>query len=123
MMRNMSLLRMPPLESERWFPAADIYEAQNEFIVYVDVSGVDPQNLSVVAEQHSLTVSGVRRVALQGEVDHIHQLEIERGYFKRTIPMPQAVDTSTTSSTCKDGFLVVRLPKQQPKGKVEIKVS
>lgn len=123
MMRNMSFLRVPPLEKERWLPAADVYESDNEIIVCVDVSGVDPQKISVVAEQNILTISGNRRVALQENIKNIHQLEIERGFFKRTISLPVNVDVTETLSLCKDGFLFVRLPKQKKKGKIEIKIS
>lgn len=123
MMRNMSLLRVPPLEKERWFPAADVYESDKEIIVCVDVSGVDPQKISVVAEQNTLTISGDRRVALQENIKTIHQLEIERGSFKRTLSLPTYIEVSETSSFCKDGFLIVRLPKQTKKGKIEVKIS
>ena len=123
MMRNMSILRVPQLEKERWFPAADVYETDNEIIVCVDVSGVDPHKISVVAEQNILTVSGNRRVPLQENIKNIHQLEIERGSFKRIITLPAHINVSKTSSYCKDGFLVVRLPKQQQKGKIEVKIS
>ena len=123
MMRNMSLLRVPPLEKERWFPAADVYESDNEIIVCIDVSGVDPQKISVIAEQDNLTISGDRRVALQENIKNIHQLEIERGFFKRTISLPTHIDVIETSSFCKDGFLIVRLPKQKKKGRIEVKIS
>ena len=99
MMRNMSHLHMPNIESERWFPAADVYESDVEIIVYVDISGVDMHELSVVAEQNSLIVSGERRVFIQDDIKNIHQLEIERGYFKRTISLPASVDVTKTSST------------------------
>ena len=123
MMRNMSLLRMPPLETDRWFPAADVYESKTDIIVYIDVSGVDPQKITVVAEESTLTVSGDRRVVIQDEIQNVHQLEIERGQFKRIISLPVPIDVSNTTSFCRDGFLIVRLPKQKKKGKVEIKVS
>jgi HSP20 family protein len=122
-MRNMSFLRVPPLEKERWFPAADVYESDKELIVCVDVSGVDPQKISVIAEQSTLTISGDRRVAFQEDIKNIHQLEIERGFFKRMISLPTHIDVSATSSFCKDGFLIVRLPKQERKGKIEVKIS
>lgn len=123
MMRNMSFLRVPPLENERWLPAADVYESDHEIIVCVDVSGVDPQNISVIAEQNSLTVSGNRSVVLQENIKNIHQLEIERGSFKRTISMPVDIDVTETLSVCKNGYLFVKLPKQKKKGRFKVKIT
>lgn len=122
MMRNMSLIRMSPLGKNGWFPAADIYESDQELVAYIDVSGSDPQSLSVIAEENALTVSGERNIAIESNVKSIHQLEIERGIFKRTLTLPSPIDVSATTSTCKNGFLIVRLPKQVKKGKIEIAV-
>lgn len=122
MMRNMSLIRMSPLEKNGWFPAADIYESDQEIIVYMDVSGVNPQTLSVIAEETALTVSGERNIKVDTNIKSIHQLEIERGVFKRTLTLPSPIDVSATTSTSKNGFLIVQLPKQKKKGKIEIAV-
>lgn len=122
MMRNMSLIRMSPLGKNGWFPAADIYESDQELVVCMDVSGTDPQSLSVIAEENALTVTGERQIMVDANIKSIHQLEIERGVFKRTLTLPSAIDVSATTSTSKNGFLIVHLPKQKKKGKIEIAV-
>lgn len=124
LLRNMSLQNMAPiLRAGSWFPAVDVYETQAEIIVYMDVSGGDPEKLSVVAEEHLLTVSGERQYPPLTEVSCIHQLEIERGFFERAVPLPRAVDVSLASSVYQHGFLVVTLPLQRRKGKIQIMVA
>lgn len=123
LMRNLSLQRLHPLQNNNWPAAADVYESDEAIIVVMDVSGVDPDNISVVAEGSSVTVSGERRLPVTDKINRIHQLEIERGFFERTLSLPRLIDTSATTSTYKNGFLVIKMPKLTKKGKVRIEIS
>jgi len=124
MLRNMSLPGMGPFFAQEWRPCVDVYETDGAIIVYVDAAGMDPASLSVTAETGCVTVSGIRRRPIQEEkIRRIHQLEIEHGRFSRAIPLPAPIDLQETSSSYRDGLLEIRLPKQQPRGKIEITVS
>ncbi|HIJ77850.1 MAG: Hsp20/alpha crystallin family protein [Desulfobulbaceae bacterium] len=124
MIRNMTLQRMDPiLQSGSWFPAADVYETTSEIYVYIDVSGVDPDKISILAEDTALTVSGVRKYPAPEKVSCIHQLEIERAYFERKILLPKAIDVARTTSEYHHGFLVVTMPLLHRKGKLKIQIT
>lgn len=124
MLRNMSLQWMTPiLDAGSWLPAVDVYETRDAIIVCMDVSGGDPRKLSVVAEEQLVTVSGERQRPSLAEVSSIHQLEIERGFFERAIPLPRAVDVSRVSSEYQHGFLVIILPLQRRQGKIRIRIA
>lgn len=123
MLRNMAMQRPVPLHSGEWTATTDIYETGSDLIVVMDVSGAEPSELSVVAEEMKVRVSGERVYPLPENISCIHQLEIERGYFERTVSLPRAVDVSKTSSAYKNGILVITLPIRKHKGKVQIKVA
>ncbi len=123
MIRNMTFHGGGALQTGTLQAATDVYESEEEVVIFMDVSGVSPENLSVIANETSITVSGERQLPVTEKITRIHQLEIERGYFERTIPFPKAVDPSATSSTYKDGFLIIKMPKVRPKGKIQIKVT
>jgi len=101
--------------------AVDIYESEREVLVYMDVAGVEPEKLSVVLEKNRLTVSGEREFPLL-ELCCIHQLELDYGPFMRTIELPVQIDADHATSICRNGFLVVRMPKIPPRGKVTIPI-
>ena len=106
-----------------WFPAADVYETSSAIIVHMDISGMDPRTLSVIADGTQLTVSGERGYESQDMVSCIHQLEIERGFFERSISLPKSVDVAKAVSESRNGFLRITLPLRHNKGKVKITVG
>lgn len=122
MMRNMSLAKMVNFTSGMWTPAIDIYETEDAVLVYIDVSGVDPEKAGITVDPKAITVSGERRFPHKN-LHNIHQMEIEYGYFQRTVSLPVPVDVANASSALKNGLLIVTLPKLKNKGSIKIKLS
>ncbi|OQX07403.1 MAG: hypothetical protein BWK76_24890 [Desulfobulbaceae bacterium A2] len=123
MLRHLAFGRMPPFEGgSPWRPAADVYETGAEVLAYLDVAGVDPGSLSVMAEGGRLRVSGRRELPPQPELVCVHQLELEFGPFERLLPLPPSVDVSRISSRYQQGLLVIVMPKRTQPEKVRIQV-
>lgn len=122
MLRNLSLPRMG-LHSRVWRPAADIYETEHDLVIYMDTAGIEPDGITVSVERTGVAVSGVRKPPAREKIRCIHQLEMEHGYFERTIALPCAVEVSSASSACRNGILEIRLPKEKPAAQVRIKVD
>jgi HSP20 family protein len=124
MMRNMALPSMVNMQSAHDVrPAVDLYEIDGEFYVYLDVAGVSPEDLEVIVERTSVQVSGLKKLPSQRNVLCVHQLEIEQGAFKRSVSLPAPIDVSKTTSVCKNGILIIRLPKEKAKGKLRITIK
>lgn len=123
MIRSMSFDRSHGFSaSGSWAQAVDIYESEKEILVYMDVSGVDPEKLTVVLERERLTVSGEREFPVL-DLCCIHQLEIDYGPFQRSIRLPAHIDPEAATSVCRHGLLVVRMPKEKKTGRVRIPIS
>jgi HSP20 family protein len=106
-----------------WFPAADMYETASAIVVCIDISGMEADTLAVMVEESRVTVSGRRGYEPQDMVSRIHQLEIECGFFERSIPLPKAVDVAKAVSESKNGFLRITLPLRRNTGKIKISVG
>ena len=117
-MRTFNVTRMRS-SSSLWQPPVDIYESDAELIVFVDVAGIAPERIKLMAEAEMLTITGERKCEITG-VTHVHRLEIEYGQFACRIPLPLPIDVDHTRSEIKDGVLVVRLPIVRRQGSVEI---
>ena len=76
--------------------------------IVVELPGVDPSELQVVAADRVLVVAGVRqRQPLEGRYQ---QMEIEYGPFQRRIPLEEPVDTNAATARYEHGLLTVVLP-------------
>ena len=85
--------------------------------VVVELPGVEPSELQVVAADRVLVVAGVRRrPPLRGRYQ---QMEIEYGTFQRRIPLDEPVDTSAATARYEHGMLTVVLPIAARPPKVE----
>jgi len=76
--------------------------------VIVELPGVDPKSIHVVAADHVLVVAGERcRPKLSGRYQ---QMELEYGPFQRRISLAEPVDTTNATARYEKGLLVVELP-------------
>ena len=95
-----------------WRPSLDLYETDEELTLLVDVSGIQPQDVEVVVESEVVRISGNRCRPLDENVSRVHHMEIDFGPFNQAIRLPIPVDPDGASSTYRDGFLVIHLPKK-----------
>jgi HSP20 family protein len=94
-----------------WQPATDAYETQEEFVVQMDLAGLDPQDIEVLADTDVLVVRGVRRdISVPGK-KHFHEMEIAVGPFSRRVPLSVPVDPRSARATYRNGFLYVKFSK------------
>ena len=83
-------------------------EEPPELMVVVELPGVEPSSIKVVAADRVLVVAGERqRPEMSGRY---RQLEIEYGPFQRRIPLDEPVDASAASARYEHGMLTVTLP-------------
>jgi HSP20 family protein len=93
--------------------------------VVVELPGVDPQTVQVVAGERLLVVAGERtRPRVAGRV--YQQMEIEYGAFQRQVRLGEDVDPTQASARYEHGVLTITLPiaaKAPPAGRVSIAVE
>jgi HSP20 family protein len=109
------------LEAADWYPAADVYENDGEFIVAVDLPGMDRATLDISVDDNRLTIRGKR----MGQDTPPHRGECPRGNFLRTFSMPPSVAQNDIRADYRDGVLQVHLPKraERKSQRIEIKIS
>jgi HSP20 family protein len=112
------------LEHIDWSPAADVYETESEFVIELDLPGIDRRALEVNLDEQRLTVRGER----QPPADLVARREQQRPFgrfLSRFGPLPPNVEQKAIAAEYKDGVLRLRLPKraEQKKGRIKINVS
>ncbi|MCK9996062.1 MAG: Hsp20/alpha crystallin family protein [Candidatus Krumholzibacteria bacterium] len=101
-----------PGESDMcWRPATDAYETDEHFIVQVDLAGMDPAQIEVLADKESLVVRGIRRESSVPGKKHFHKMEINVGPFVRKVAITVDVDPASATARYRSGFLHVTFDK------------
>jgi HSP20 family protein len=106
-------------------PQVDVFRSEDPaaLVVLVELPGVDPEEVRLVAGPRVLLVAGERR--RPKDSGHYQQMEIEYGSFQRQVVLSEDVDADRATATYERGILRVLLPvtpKPQPRESVRIEV-
>jgi HSP20 family protein len=99
--------------SRPWTPAVDIYETENELVMKADLPDVDPKNVAIQLENHTLTLKGERKFEETKSGRGFHRIERSYGSFVRAFSLPDTVDGDNVKADYKNGVLTVTLPKKE----------
>ncbi len=98
-------------QRKTWRPPTDVYETADCFVVKVEIAGMQRTDLHIALEAKELTISGVRHDS-STKVGY-QQMEIQYGAFESHVSLPAAVDQDAVEAAYQEGFLIIRLPKEQ----------
>jgi HSP20 family protein len=94
-------------------PPTDIYETDENFIVRIEIAGMKDDDFEIAVEKDMLMISGNRPDL--NERRAYHQMEIRFGKFQVAVGIPVPVNIEGAAAEYKDGFLMIQLPKANPK--------
>jgi len=91
-------------------PQVDVFRTDDPptLIVQVELPGVDPDDVRLVASPQALLIAGERR--RPKDCGHYQQMEIDYGPFQRQIMFSDDVDAENATATYERGILSIRLP-------------
>ena len=98
-------------DSGAWLPPVDIHEEAGQFVVSVDLPGVDPKAVEITSEQGVLTIRGRREQAQREAREGYRRVERMRGDFQRRFSLPETADTQNIRAKAVNGVLEVAIPK------------
>jgi len=92
-----------------WLPLVDVKEEEEEFVLFVDLPGIDEKEVEITVVGDQLTIKGERKAPESGE----KFLRQERvfGPFNRSFLLRVPVEVDKVSATYKNGVLEIHLPK------------
>ena len=92
-------------------PRVDIHEGDKELTLFADVPGVRPEDVDLRYEQGQLLLHA--RVKPRQHGKNFLLNEYEEGDFYRNFAIHESIDGSRISAECKNGVLIVHLPKAE----------
>ena len=92
-----------------WHPAADLFETKKEFIVTLEIGGMESEDFSINYYKDVLSISGNR--AGEEKEGSYHRMEIPFGDFSNSIKIPGDIIAESIQAFYENGFLIITLPK------------
>ena len=91
-------------------PAVDIYENEDEILLYADMPGVAKDDVTVNIDNGKLSLAGVRRIETAEAANWEEFGDVE---YCRTFSVPQTIEVTNVDAELKDGVLKLHLPKSE----------
>ena len=116
--------RVPRYGKAAFRPNADVYfdKQLKAVVVKLDLSGVNPAQVSLEVDEGVLRISGVRYDERHPEAVY-QQMEIAYGRFERMVMLPPEVDATRATADYSNGFLEIVLPIKARSASKKINIS
>ncbi|KAJ3248848.1 Heat shock protein HSP 90-beta [Chytriomyces hyalinus] len=94
----------------------DVCESDKQYIVTMDLPGVQKEDISVTVKDHVVTVSGQRKSSFdekKKEGDQVHVVERAFGSFSRSFSLPKDASQDELKASMEHGVLKLEIGKTE----------
>ena len=100
---------------QRWVPAMDLVESDDQFVLRADLPGLGEDDVSIEIRDNTLTIAGERKSEFEQKERGWYRVERSTGAFSRSLSLPEGVNPDAVSAEFDKGVLEVRIPKPEQK--------
>jgi len=99
-------------------PLMDLKDNSQEYVAYIDLPGVDEDELQFSWNEHLLCIGGSREFNHDAEdAEEFTQIQRKFGEFMCCIPLDDTLDVASATAKYKRGVLKVHIPKRRTAAK------
>ena len=101
----------------------DVYETDADFVVLAAIAGVQIKDLDISLEKDMMVIKGDRcDPHCHPDKKYFYQ-ECYWGPFSRKVVLPENIDIDQADAQMDHGVLTIKIPKNEAKTKIGVKVS
>ena len=102
-----------PYIKESFFePDIDIREEKDNYVVKIDLPGMEKDNINIEIKDHVLMVSGERETVVEeNKGDKFFKQERRYGRFSRSLALPDDANEDQINAEYKNGVLTIKIAK------------
>ncbi len=94
-----------------WYPAADVYQTADGWVVKVELAGVSVEDIEIDMQGNVLYIAGCRKDKSCAAGFSFQQMEITYSSFEKTLTFPSSIDGVVLDHMFENGLLIIRLRK------------
>ena len=98
-----------------WAPALEVCQQDNNFTIWADLPGIDPNDVHLEIDNDQIVIQGERKQEHKEEREGFHRSERVYGSFYRSIPLPEGAKADDVKAEFHNGVLQITVPLEQPK--------
>ena len=95
----------------RQYPAINLFELEDEFLLTADLPGVGKDDLELTLTDQTLTLKTTRTARADVPPESYRRKERQFGTWSRSIVLPERVNSGEVSAEFSAGVLRIHLPK------------
>lgn len=95
----------------------------DQFVIEVDLPGVDKKDIDVQIEDNILVVKATRKMKKEVKKDDYYLMESNFGLISRSFVLPEGIDTSKVDAHYENGRLRIALEKEESRKAKNIAVK
>ena len=94
-----------------WYPAADVYQTSDGWVVKVELAGVSPEDIGIDIQGNVLSIAGCRKDRSCAAGVSYQQMEITYSNFEKTLRFPSTIEGAVVEHEFENGLLIITLKK------------
>ena len=93
-------------------PTLDIGANEKEYVISIEVPGVDQKDVKLEIANNTLTISGEKKQEKEEKEKGYYRMERSYGSFQRVLSLPDDADQDGVKATFKKGVLTITMPRK-----------
>jgi HSP20 family protein len=118
---------LPGLTEGMLKPTLDLSANDKEYIISVEIPGVDEKDVSVELTGDTLAIRGQKKQEKEEKERNFYRMERSYGSFQRVLSLPEDIDEEGIKAKFKKGVLTVTMPRKSVPAsgakRIEVKVA
>ncbi len=110
-------------ENSFFQPMSEVKENETEYMVKVQLPGIQKENINIEIENNLLSISAENKMEERKEDETLHYSNIAYGSFQKNIEFEKDIDIKNSKCEYKDGVLRITLKKMVEKKNNSIKLT
>lgn len=111
------------LDNAVWMPLTDIAENDDNYILRLDLPGIEKNDVKISYSDGELSISGERRQEKESKDSKYHRIERSYGKYYRSFTLPEKINADKIDAEFNNGQLTITVPKSEETKPKEIEVK